>query len=162
MKTGVILTVGNSLMGDDGAGPLLAKMLADAPARGWRTVDGGSMPENEVQYIRSIAPHRVLIFDAAEMDLRPGELRLVEEDMIAERLFPTTHVLPLSFLIRILSDFVPVVQLLAIQPSLVAFSWPMSAEVQKAVERVHRQLMEGVSPDTFQKLTQAPQGSDVA
>ena len=38
----VILTVGNSLMGDDGAGPLLAELLESEPAPGWAVIDGGS------------------------------------------------------------------------------------------------------------------------
>ncbi|VEI68247.1 Hydrogenase 3 maturation protease [Serratia fonticola] len=41
----VVLTVGNSMMGDDGAGPLLAEMMADAPIEGWIAVNGGSTPK---------------------------------------------------------------------------------------------------------------------
>lgn len=152
MTAGVVLTVGNSLMGDDAAGPLLASLLAQAPARDWQVVNGGSMPENEVQHVRSLRPQRVLIVDAAEMDLRPGEIRIVDEDIIAEQLFLTTHTLPLTFLLKLLRDFVPVVQLLAIQPALVAFSYPMSPDVRRAVELIHKNLAEGVDLDTYTRL----------
>jgi hydrogenase 3 maturation protease len=40
MGASVILTVGNSLMGDDAAGPHLAALLAAAPAAGWDVIDG--------------------------------------------------------------------------------------------------------------------------
>jgi hydrogenase 3 maturation protease len=152
MTAGVVLTVGNSLMGDDAAGPLLANMLVQAPAKDWEVVDGGSMPENEVQHVRSLRPHRVLVVDATEMDLRPGEIRLVDEDIIAEELFLTTHALPLTFLVKLLRDFVPVVQLLAIQPALVAFSYSMSPEVRRAVELIHKDLTEGINVDSYTRL----------
>jgi len=152
MTAGVVLTVGNSLMGDDAAGPLLASLLAQAPARDWQVVNGGSMPENEVQHVRSLRPQRVLIVDAAEMDLRPGEIRIVDEDIIAEQLFLTTHTLPLTFLLKLLRDFAPVVQLLVIQPALVAFSYPMSPDVRRAVELIHKNLAEGVDLDTYTRL----------
>ncbi len=43
--TDVLLCVGNSMMGDDGAGPLLAEMCAANPVGGWVVIDGGSAPE---------------------------------------------------------------------------------------------------------------------
>ena len=64
-------------------------------------------------------------------------LRLIDESIIADRLFVTTHTLPLTFLIKVLRDFVPEVKLLAIQPSLVAFPCPLSPEVRRAVETIH-------------------------
>ncbi|PLM12223.1 hydrogenase maturation peptidase HycI, partial [Klebsiella pneumoniae] len=46
--TDVLLCVGNSMMGDDGAGPLLAEMCAANPAGQWVVIDGGSAPENDI------------------------------------------------------------------------------------------------------------------
>lgn len=43
--TDVLLCVGNSMMGDDGAGPLLAEKCAAAPKGNWVVIDGGSAPE---------------------------------------------------------------------------------------------------------------------
>ncbi len=43
--TDVLLCVGNSMMGDDGAGPLLVEMCAANPAGQWVVIDGGSAPE---------------------------------------------------------------------------------------------------------------------
>ena len=40
--TDVLLCVGNSMMGDDGAGPLLAEKCAAAPKGNWVVIDGGS------------------------------------------------------------------------------------------------------------------------
>lgn len=36
----VVLTVGNSMMGDDGAGPLLADLMEANPIDGWMVING--------------------------------------------------------------------------------------------------------------------------
>jgi hydrogenase 3 maturation protease len=46
MKSGLILTVGNNMMGDDGAGALLAHMLRANPLQDWEVLHGDSAPEN--------------------------------------------------------------------------------------------------------------------
>ncbi len=152
MSPGVILTVGNSLMGDDGAGPLLAELISRTPAISWELVDGGSMPENELHRIRALGPARVLIVDAAEMGLPPGEVRFIDEDIVVGHTFASTHALPLTFLIELLLEFVPDVRLLGIQPSLVAFSFPLSPDVRRAVEGIHARLRDGAGLDVYQSL----------
>ena len=58
MAQNVVLTVGNSMMGDDGAGPLLADLLGKQPAPGWVVIDGGSAPENHVHQVLEHQPER--------------------------------------------------------------------------------------------------------
>lgn len=70
--TDVLLCVGNSMMGDDGAGPLLAEMCAANPPGNWTVLDGGSAPENEVVAIRAMKPSRLLIVDATDMGPTPA------------------------------------------------------------------------------------------
>jgi len=147
----VILTVGNGMMGDDAAGPMLSSLLQQAPAPGWQVVDGGSAPENVLHRVRAIAPQRVLVVDATEMELAPGEVRLVDDRMIAEQFIITTHDMPLSFMAA-LRESVPEVHLLGIQPSLVAFGYPVSAAVQAAVTDVHARLRNGASFDAWPYL----------
>jgi hypothetical protein len=43
--TDVLLCVGNSMMGDDGAGPLLAEMCTANPAGNWQVIDGEARPK---------------------------------------------------------------------------------------------------------------------
>jgi len=59
-----------------------------------------------------------VVVDAADMGARPDELRLLDEGLIAEQPFLTTHKLPLIFLLKLLREFVPIVQLLSIQPAV--------------------------------------------
>lgn len=146
MTKGLVLTVGNDMMGDDAAGPLLAQMLQSSPADGWEVLDGGSVPENYVYKIREAAPEHVLIVDAADMELPTGQVRLIDKDQVGGLFLMTTHSLPLSYLMESLGEFVARVEMIGIQPDVVAFGCPMSAQVKDAVERVYQWLK--VNQDT--------------
>jgi hydrogenase 3 maturation protease len=140
MKKKLVMTVGNGMIGDDAAGPLLAEKLKRAPLAGWETLNGGSAPENSLFLIREMAPEQVLIVDAADMDLTPGEIRLIGDERIEDPFFMTTHSLPLTYLMQALREFVPKVDLLGIQPELVAFGYPVSDRVKLAVDQVYECL----------------------
>jgi hydrogenase 3 maturation protease len=142
VKKKLVLTVGNALMGDDAAGPLLAQKMQQAPAPTWEVLDGGSAPENCLYLVRETAPEQVLVIDAADMDLAPGEVRLIGTDRLEDPFLMTTHTLPLSYLVQALREFVPRVDLVGIQPRVVAFGYPMSVEVRQAVERLHAGLQQ--------------------
>jgi hydrogenase 3 maturation protease len=139
----VLLTVGNGMMGDDGAGALLSQMLCEHPLENWTVLHGGSAPENVVHRVREMETERVLVVDAADMDLPPGSIRLVRTDRLEDPFLMTTHTLPLTFLIESLREFVPHVELLGIQPGIIAFGFPMSEEVRSAVEQVYVDLKNG-------------------
>ncbi|WP_454124754.1 hydrogenase maturation peptidase HycI [Kosakonia sp. Marseille-Q7440] len=138
--TDVLLCVGNSMMGDDGAGPLLAEMCAAKPAGEWRVIDGGSAPENDVAAIRGLRPARLLLVDATDIGLNPGEIRVVNPDDIAEMFMMTTHNMPLNYLIDQLKEDVGEVIFLGIQPDIVGFYYPMTPPVKAAVETIYQRL----------------------
>ncbi|MFQ6370197.1 hydrogenase maturation peptidase HycI [Shewanella sp. YIC-542] len=139
----VLLCVGNSMMGDDGAGPLLAQQLADRPVYGWKVMDGGSAPETETVRIRELSPHLLVVVDATEMGLSPGEIRQVDPDTIGEMMLMSTHSMPLNFLIDDLRDAVDEVVMIGIQPDIVGFCYPMSPSVSKAVSTLYHHIAEG-------------------
>ncbi len=141
----VLLTVGNGMMGDDGAGVLLARMMEADPLDGWITIHGGSAPENVIHHIRDLAPSRVLIVDAADMDLTPGSIRRIAAERLEDPFLMTTHTLPLSFLVESLREVVPQVDMIGIQPGIVAFGLPISNEVSVAVKQVYLDLKNGVA-----------------
>ncbi len=140
MNKRLVLTVGNDMMGDDAAGPLLARMLQNSPLEGWDVLDGGSTPENLLFKIREWTPERVVIVDAAEMGIQTGAIRLIDKDEIGSVFLMTTHTLPLTYLMEALREFVPQVELIGIQPDVVAFGYPVSEPVKQAVERVYAWL----------------------
>ncbi|MGM3173617.1 hydrogenase maturation peptidase HycI [Dickeya lacustris] len=136
----MVLTVGNTMMGDDGAGPLLAERMTQQPVNGWSVIDGGAIPENAAHTLRSLKPRRLLVVDATDMGLAPGEMRIVDPQRIAEDMLMNTHSLPLNYLIDSLKEDIPEVIFIGIQPALVAFYFPISQEVTQAVEQLYQRL----------------------
>ncbi|PBI80071.1 hydrogenase maturation peptidase HycI [Rahnella victoriana] len=135
-----LLCVGNSMMGDDGAGPRLAELCAEQPLSGWTVVDGGAAPENDIGFLREQHPQHLVIVDATDMGLASGEMRIIDENDIADMFMMTTHNLPLTFLIQQLREDIPQITFVGIQPDVVAFYYPMSAAVEQAVNRLHQRL----------------------
>ncbi|MDG2947926.1 hydrogenase maturation peptidase HycI [Bisgaard Taxon 10/6] len=138
----VVLTVGNSMMGDDGAGPLLYQLLRDNPIDGWEAVDGGSAPENAVHVVRALRPEKLLIVDATDMELEAGALKIVDKTLIGEMFFMSTHNMPLNFLIEQLEQDIPHIIFVGVQPDLVSFMFPISEKVKSAVENLYVLLKE--------------------
>jgi len=136
----VLLCVGNSMMGDDGAGPLLAEKCQAAPQGDWIVIDGGTAPENDVVAIRELRPDRLLLVDATDMGLNPGEIRIIDPDDIAEMFMMTTHNMPLNYLIDQIKEDVGEVIFLGIQPDIVGFYYPMTDAIKAAVETVYQRL----------------------
>lgn len=136
----LIITVGNELMGDDAAGPLLARLIEENPLDDWKLIDGGTTPENYLYYVRQLQPDLVLIVDAAEMGLEPGSIRLINPNSITDQLFLNTHTLPLGYLILTLKEFVPEVYLLGIQPRDVVFGLPVYLIVKNAVLTIYEKM----------------------
>lgn len=144
--TDVVLTVGNVLMGDDGAGPLLAELIEAAPVSGWSVIDGGSAPENVTHLVRAATPDRVLLVDAAEMGLAPGSIRRIDPGLVADRFLIDTHAIPLDFLVSSLEESVREVVFVGVQPARVAFFEEMTPAVRAAVADLHRRLAAGEDP----------------
>jgi len=140
MKKRLVVTVGNDMMGDDGAGPMLARMIRQTPLVDWDMLEAGNVPENYLFRIREMAPERVVIVDAADMGLVAGEIGLIDKEGIASSFLLSTHALPLNYLMEAIGEFVPSVELLGVQPEVVAFGWPLSPQVKRAVERIYAWL----------------------
>ena len=140
MKKKLVVTVGNEMMGDDAVGPLLARMIEREPLEGWELLDGGNAPESCLWRIREMNPDHALIVDAAEMGLEPGDVRLIDPTRVDDPFIMTTHTLPLTYLMLSLQEFVPKVELLGVQPRVVAFGYPVFPEVKEAVTRIYERL----------------------
>lgn len=145
MSGKVVLTVGAVLRGDDAAGPMLSKMMEENPIEGWETIDGGQMPEDFIAPIRRAAPDVLMVVDAADMGLNPGEIRILDEQDVATDCLITTHSLPISFLLEQLKESCGNVVFLGIQPAQTEFFGSLTPEVHAAVERIYGFLAKGAS-----------------
>jgi hydrogenase 3 maturation protease len=150
MFESIVLTVGNPMMGDDGAGPHLAELMHRKPLTDWQVMEGGTMPEDCLHLLREQRPQRVVVVDAADMGEPAGEIRLIEPQTIAQMCMVSTHSLPLNFLIDELKTFVPDVVMVGIQPAVVAFSFPMTDMVRQAVEIVYERLTDWQGEASFE------------
>lgn len=141
--TKVVFTAGSVLRGDDAAGPMLAKMLTDAPVDGWDVVDGGQTPEDDLAVVRRMRPDRVVLVDAAEMGLPEGSIRRLEADDVATQFLITTHSLPITFLLGELGKMCENVEFLGIQPGSLQFFDPLSPDVRRALDEIVSCLRSG-------------------
>ena len=149
----VVFCVGSVLRGDDAAGPLLAKRLEDDPVAGWLAVDGGQTPENDLGYLRRLAPQRLLVVDAAAMGLEPGAVRRLRAEDVAVQSLITTHTLPITYLLGELEQMCGEVTFLGIQPGGTEFFDPVHPRVLAAVESVYAALAEGGNFEQYPFVT---------
>jgi hydrogenase 3 maturation protease len=135
----LLMGIGNPLRGDDGAGVYAALHLQ---GDGWQAVDCGTAPENFSGVVRRVHPDLLLLVDAAEMGLAPGEFRVVPKDRIEDVAFGTHH-LPLSHLMEFLSDAAGEIRFIGIQPAVVEDREGLSPGVEKGVRRLIRLILAG-------------------
>ena len=109
----IILCIGNEDGGDDGIGPYIAENLQSTEKQ--LVINAGTTPENHTSIIRKNAPKKVIIIDAIEMEVSPGEVRIVPEQMIGV-MHISTHSTPLSVLINYIKTIVDDVILIGMQP----------------------------------------------
>jgi hydrogenase 3 maturation protease len=128
----LLLGVGNELLGDDGLGPYLARNFA---APGWLALDCGTVPENFTALVKRYRPERLVLVDAAEMSLAPGEFRRLKLEQV-DTMFISTHTIPISQLISYLEGYCGEVILIGVQPKRLELGAGLSEEVLRGIERL--------------------------
>ena len=146
-----IVGVGNELNGDDIAGILAVRALKQRLAdRGdLLVIDAGAAPENFTSLLRSFAPDKILLIDAAQMDLPPGQYAWLDVDQI-DGVSASTHTLPLTVLTRYLqAELGCCVQIIAVQVERLGVGLQVSKTVIKGVERLVEELVEMFGGEKF-------------
>jgi len=136
LKKNILMGVGNILRGDDGIGSIIAKTFKDDD---WLSLDCGVIPENYTSIIKKNKPAILVILDVVEMDLKPGDLRIISPEKISA-FHLTTHSMPLSFLINYLDEYAENIIFIGIQPKNISFSEIISSEVSESTETIVRIL----------------------
>ena len=135
----VIVGIGSPYRGDDGFGPAVISALRgriDVPL-----FDAGSAPENYAQRIVDLAPHHILLVDAADLGAAAGTLRLMRP--VAGPTFSlSTHTGGLDLLARYWDSACGAdCALLLAQPQSLAPTPHLSAPLRQAVRRVRRIIL---------------------
>lgn len=128
----MLLGIGNPLRGDDGAGNYVADRFRSP---GWIALDCGTIPENFTGVVRKEHPDLLVLVDAADIGLSPGEYRIVLPDDIAAVTFGT-HALPLNILMGFLSHDADRILFIGIQPGRTGLDQPLSDAVREGADRL--------------------------
>jgi hydrogenase 3 maturation protease len=108
----LVMCIGNSQGGDDAVGPYIARKLKELNID---VIDSGTTPENYTSVVKQINPKKLIIIDAADMGLKPGEIRIVPKEKIGVMTI-STHGIPTSVLMNYLEQYVKELILIGIQP----------------------------------------------
>jgi hydrogenase 3 maturation protease len=141
----VILGIGNSLKGDDGAGPWICQQLQDAEISA-DVIDAGTVPENYIQPIIKKAPQNLLIIDAIDFGACPGAVRIFKPEELSS-LVISTHTLSPRLLVDMICKSIKVdVHFVGIQPAQVQMGQPITPQVSQAVQKLTEALVEIFPP----------------
>lgn len=130
----VVVTIGNSLRGDDGAGPYIAERLCTSERLA--VFDAGTTPENYINKIIALSPACVLFIDAADFKGAAGEIRRIGRDEISDYAI-STHSFPLRAVWEMIALSADAeIRLLGIQPLDVRLKEGLSDEVRRAADEI--------------------------
>jgi hydrogenase 3 maturation protease len=135
-KNYILMGLGNIWRGDDGVGCFIAQNFKSDD---WLVLDCGTVPENFTSVVSKSRPKYLVIVDAAQMHLEPGQFRVIPPERI-DQLYITTHNIPLSYLISYLDRWVEKIILIGIQPKKIDdFNW-ISKELKDSTKKIIRIL----------------------
>jgi hydrogenase 3 maturation protease len=128
----LLMGIGNILNGDDGVGCYIAKRMREL---GWKTVDCSTAPENFSGQVKRYAPARVIVIDAALMDLPAGSIRRIDASKIKEVGF-STHTMSLSHFMDYISEECSNAILIGIEPHDMTIGNPLSSNIKDSAENL--------------------------
>ena len=137
----LVMCIGNRDGGDDAVGPYVANKLKDD----FTVVDCGTTPENYTSVVKKHSLNNLIIIDAVEMDLEPGEIRIVPKEKIGVMTI-STHGIPISVLIGYLEQYVENIVFIGIQPK------SMSGKINNIVKNSADELIEIIKNKQFSKI----------
>jgi hydrogenase 3 maturation protease len=139
----VLMGIGNALRCDDGVGVYVARMFHMS---GWRSLDCGTAPENFTGVVRREHPDLLLIVDAADMNIPPGEFRVIPFEKIQD-VGIGTHQLPLTHLISYLGEDAGEIIFIGIQPLIVDDGEQISLSVKRGGDKLINLIENGLIGD---------------
>ena len=141
----LILGIGNSMKGDDGAGPYFVRKFKNQKSKLKKDVkllDVGVAPENYAGKIRQITPDTLIIVDAVDFGGKPGNIKIIEEGEIKAQSL-STHNVSLKTFVEFLRADLPDLKVfvIGINPKQIDYGIELSLEVKKAVDKLCMNLV---------------------
>jgi hydrogenase 3 maturation protease len=131
-----ILGIGRETHGDDVAGLMIVHDLAPHAHQDLQVLVGAHAPENQLGPICRFDPDLVLLIDAADMGMEPGEIAYLEWRNTTG-ISASTHTMPIYMMGKYLETMACCsVALIGIQPVSTDVDMEPSVEAQTAVDRI--------------------------
>ena len=131
----LIMCIGNRYGGDDGIGSYIADQIKNEESIDFVVLDCGTVPENFTSVVKRLSPKNLIIIDAVEMNLHPGEIRIIPKGKIGV-MHISTHGIPLSVLVNYFERFVKNIFIIGIQPKT------MFGEISEEIKKSGDNLVE--------------------
>jgi len=139
----VVAGIGNPIRRDDFVGVKIAQDLKGKVSKNVCLIECETVPESFMQEIVDLKPSHVLLIDAAVLELKPGETRLVFPEQVADFPAVTTHMLPLRIFCEYITKMSEAkIALLLIEPQDTEFGEGLTGIVQTAAEEITKKLIE--------------------
>jgi len=139
----LLIGAGNSLRGDDGAGPEIVALLESKVNAD--VLDVGEVPESYFGRILAAQADTIVLIDAADFGGAPGDLAVLETEDIAGCMM-STHQMPMDLFFRYIKENSGADMFaLGIQPARIEFGESMSPAVADSVQALV-QLLQSLLP----------------
>ena len=138
----VVAGIGNPIRRDDFVGVKIVQDLKGKVSKNVRLIECETVPESFLQEIIDLKPSHLLLIDAAFIGLKPGEMRLVFPEQVADFPAVTTHVLPLRIFCEYIKNMAETkIALLLIEPETTEFGEGLTAIVQVSAAKITEILL---------------------
>lgn len=134
----VVVGIGNPIRMDDFVGMKIVQDLrGKVDSDRVMLIEAETIPENYMQEIIDYKPTHVLIIDAAILNLKPGDARIVNIERLENSIVCSTHMLPLRmFCIHLEKMMGTTIALLLIEPGRTDFGEELTCDMENTAKKV--------------------------
>jgi len=141
----VLAGIGSPIRMDDFIGVKIVQSLEGKVPDRVFLIECETVPESFIQQIVDFDPTHILLIDAALLNLKPGNSRLVEPEKLTTTPAFSTHMLPLRIFCEYLSTTTKArIALLLIEPKQTDFGEVLSLEVETSAQRISKALLQAL------------------
>jgi len=142
-KRVAIAGIGNPMRMDDFVGVKIIQDLRGRVSERVYLIECETVPESYMQEIVDFNSTHILLIDAAILDLKPGESRLVKPEKLNIFSAYTTHMLPLRIFCEYLVKTTNAkIALLLIQPKQTHFGEKLTPEIEASAKNIVNFLLD--------------------
>lgn len=141
-KRVIVAGIGNPLRKDDFVGVEIVRKLNNQVSKLVRLIECEDVPESFIEPIAEFEPTHILIIDAAMLNLKPGESKLIEVSELIEQSPISTHALPLRIFCEYLAKTTGAkIALLLMQPQDTGFGEGLTSKLRETATTLTNLLL---------------------